>query len=65
MYIARKKLFRSGYTAAAQTNTSAFTTSGLLGSSNSVTGVSGRAAGTNVGTYNDALSGAIGTGLGD
>ncbi|MFN7305417.1 MAG: MBG domain-containing protein, partial [Alphaproteobacteria bacterium] len=50
------------YTAAAQTNS--FTTSGLLGS-DSVTGVSGRATGTNVGTYNDALSAATGTGLGN
>jgi hypothetical protein len=52
------------YTAAVQTNTSAFTTAGLLGS-DSVTGVSGRASGTNVGTYNDALTAATGTGLGN
>ena len=52
------------YTATAQTNTSALTTAGLLGS-DSVTGVSGRASGTNVGTYNDALTAATGTGLGN
>ena len=52
----------STYTAAAQTN--GFTTSGLLGS-DSVTGVSGLASRTNVGTTADNLSGAIGTGLGN
>jgi filamentous hemagglutinin family protein len=50
------------YTAAAQTNSAAFTSSGLLGS-DSVSAVSGQASGTTVGTYNDALSGATGTGL--
>ncbi|MFN7305047.1 MAG: GLUG motif-containing protein, partial [Acetobacteraceae bacterium] len=54
----------STYTANAQTNTSALTVAGLLGS-DSVTGVNGRASGTNVGTYSDALSGATGTGLGN
>jgi hypothetical protein len=52
----------SVYTAGAQTNT--FSTTGLLGL-DSVTGVSGRASGTNVGTYNDTLSAATGTGLGN
>ncbi|MCA3141389.1 MAG: hypothetical protein ING80_04160, partial [Rhodocyclaceae bacterium] len=52
----------STYTAGAQTNT--FTASGLLGS-DGVASVSGRASGTNAGTYLDALSGATGTGLGN
>ena len=52
----------SVYTAGAQTNT--FSTSGLLtGNGDSVTGVSGLASGTNVGTYTDSLSNATGTGL--
>ncbi len=50
------------YTSAAQTNT--FSTSGLLGS-DTVTGVSGLGTGTNVGTYADTLSSAVGTGLGN
>ena len=50
----------SVYTAAAQTN--GFTTSGLLGS-DSVTGIATLASGTNVGTYNDNLTSATGTGL--
>ncbi|MFN8833833.1 MAG: YDG domain-containing protein, partial [Betaproteobacteria bacterium] len=50
------------YTAGAQTNT--FSASGLLGS-DSVASVSGRASGTNAGTYLDTLSGATGTGLGN
>jgi hypothetical protein len=52
----------SVYTAAAQTN--GFTTSGLLGS-DSVTGVSGLATRTDVGTTADTLSAATGTGLGN
>jgi len=52
----------STYNGAAQTNSTAFTTSGLLGS-DSVTGVSGQGIGTNTGTYTDSLAGATGTGL--
>ncbi|MDR2876096.1 MAG: hypothetical protein LBV44_09255, partial [Methylobacillus sp.] len=50
----------SAYTAIAQTNT--YTTNGLLGS-DTVTGVTGLATGTDVGTYDDTLSNAQGTGL--
>ena len=50
----------SPYSGGAQTNT--YTVSGLLGAE-SVTSVSGRASGTNVGTYTDNLYGASGTGL--
>ena len=49
----------SVYTAAAQTN--GFSTSGLLGG-DSVTSVSTLGSGTNVGTYNDNLSSAVGSG---
>jgi hypothetical protein len=52
----------TAYTAGTQTNT--FTASGLLGT-DSVSAVSGRASGTNAGTYLDTLSGATGTGLGN
>ncbi|MDR2876400.1 MAG: filamentous hemagglutinin N-terminal domain-containing protein, partial [Methylobacillus sp.] len=48
------------YTASAQTNT--FTTTGLRGS-DTVTSVNGLGNGTNVGTYDDSLSGATGSGL--
>ena len=52
----------SPYTSLAQTNT--FSTTGLLGTDN-VASVSGLATGTNVATYNDTLSAALGTGLGN
>ncbi|UWX04288.1 MBG-2 domain-containing protein [Pseudoxanthomonas sp. NC8] len=52
----------STYTATSQANT--FTTSGLLGG-DSVTGVSGLGAGTQVGSYADTLGNATGTGLGN
>ncbi|KSB88761.1 hypothetical protein AS593_04965 [Caulobacter vibrioides] len=48
------------YNGSAQTN--GFTTSGLVGS-DAVTSVAGLAGGTNVGSYADVLSGAVGTGL--
>ncbi|MGL5838750.1 MAG: beta strand repeat-containing protein, partial [Sphingorhabdus sp.] len=48
------------YNGLAQTN--GFSVAGLFGS-DSVTGVAGRASGTNVGSYADALSGATGSGL--
>ena len=48
------------YSGAAQTN--GFTTDGLVGG-DTVTSVSGQGSGTNVGTYYDSLSGAVGTGL--
>ena len=48
------------YNGSAQTN--AFTTSGLIGS-DTVTSVTGLAGGTNVGSYADVLSGAVGSGL--
>jgi len=48
------------YNGSAQTN--GFTTSGLAGS-DTVTSVTGLAGGTNVGSYADVLSGAVGTGL--
>ncbi|NTV01346.1 MAG: filamentous hemagglutinin N-terminal domain-containing protein [Chlorobiaceae bacterium] len=50
------------YSGGALINT--YTTTGLLGS-DSVTSVSGLATGTNVGTYNETLSGATGSGLGN
>ena len=50
------------YDAAAHANI--FTAEGLLGN-DSVTGVSGLASGTNVGSYVDSLSNATGTGLGN
>ncbi|PLR22638.1 hypothetical protein SGCZBJ_17860 [Caulobacter zeae] len=49
-----------GYSGEAQTN--GFTTDGLVGG-DTVTSVSGQGSGTNVGTYYDSLSGAVGTGL--
>ncbi|MBU3582224.1 filamentous hemagglutinin N-terminal domain-containing protein [Polynucleobacter sp. AP-Capit-er-40B-B4] len=51
----------SAYTGATQTGS--FTTSGLLGLTDSVTGVSGVATGTNAGVYTSSLSGATGSGL--
>ena len=50
------------YNASAQTNGYTITAGQLFGS-DSITSVSGLAAGTNAGTYIDTLSGAIGTGL--
>ena len=49
------------YTGASQVNT--FSTSGLLGASDSVSSVSGLASAIQVGTVVDQLSGAVGTGL--
>ncbi|OJI04044.1 filamentous hemagglutinin N-terminal domain-containing protein, partial [Polynucleobacter sp. MWH-Adler-W8] len=51
----------SAYTGSAQTGS--FTTNGLLGSTDSVTGVSGAATGTDAGTYTSSLSSATGLGL--
>ena len=51
----------STYTANAQTNS--YTVSGLLGKTDAVTGVTGLASRTTVGTTSDNLSGAVGSGL--
>ena len=49
------------YTGSAQTGT--YTVSGLQGSVDAVTGITGAATGTNAGTYTSTLGGATGTGL--
>ncbi|PUE10144.1 hypothetical protein B9Z33_08505 [Limnohabitans sp. T6-20] len=51
----------SVYTASAQTGT--YTVTGLQGTVDAVTGVTGLASGTNAGTYTSTLGGATGTGL--